>query len=225
MPGQIIVKFKDDTGPAIQADARRDEGLKKVKDLMNKVRGQSVERAIRELERLPSVEYAEPDYVVYPAGYADEPRFGELWGLHNTGQAIDGSTGTPTVDVNGLEASNVTLGDPNLVVAVIDDGVDFSHLDLAGRHWKSPGESGSGKETNGIDDDGNGKVELWRFWRRRSEKDRTPLRLRDHHDPKPKTTRRPIPCPSVPAPLTPHSTRTAGRTPPLPPEGHSSSWR
>lgn len=80
MPGQIIVKFKDDTGPAIQADARRDEGLKKVKDLMNKVRGQSVERAIRELERLPSVEYAEPDYVVYPAGYADEPRFGELWG-------------------------------------------------------------------------------------------------------------------------------------------------
>jgi subtilisin family serine protease len=170
VPGQIIVKFKEDAGPAVQADVRRSEGLEKVRDLdlidaeVDKVRGQSVEQAIRDLERRSDVEYAEPDYVVYPTGYADEPRFRDLWGLHNSGQVIEGSTGTSNVDVNGLEASKVTQGNPNLVVAVIDDGVDFSHPDLAGRQWRNPGESGSGKETNGIDDDGNGKVDDANGW-------------------------------------------------------------
>jgi subtilisin family serine protease len=170
VPGQIIVKFKKDAGPTVQANARREENLKKVRDLglidaeVDKVSGQSVEQAIRDLKRRPDVKYAEPDYVVYPTGYADEPRFGQLWGLHNTGQTIDGSTGTSNVDVNGLEASKVTQGNPNLVVAVIDDGVDFSHPDLAGRQWKNPGESGSGKESNGIDDDGNGKVDDVNGW-------------------------------------------------------------
>ncbi|HSL00850.1 MAG TPA: S8 family peptidase [Rubrobacteraceae bacterium] len=165
VPGQIIVKFRENVGPSMQASVRRDEGLEKVKDLplidaeVDKVRGQSVEQAIRDLERRPNVEYAEPDHILYATGYADEPWFSDLWGLHNTGQSIWGSTGTPNVDVNGLEASTVTQGKSDLVVAVIDDGVDFSHVDLADRAWKNPGESGSGKETNAIDDDGNGYVD------------------------------------------------------------------
>ena len=42
---------------------------------------------------------------------------------------------------------------------MIDTGVDFSHTDLSGRRWVNPGESGGGKETDGIDDDGNGFVD------------------------------------------------------------------
>ena len=49
-------------------------------------------------------------------------------------------------------------------MAVIDDGVDFSHPDLAARAWTNPGESGDGKETNGLDDDDNGYVDDVHGW-------------------------------------------------------------
>src|SRR5215211_422843 len=161
VPEQIIVKFEENVAPATKSDVRRAEGLEKAKDLqligaeVDKVKGQTVEAAIRALNNRPNVEYAERDYIVHATGYADEPRFGELWGLDNTGQ----NGGTPNVDVNGLEASGVTQGDPNLVVAVIDTGDDFSHTDLSGRRWVNPGDSGGRKETNGIDDDANGFVD------------------------------------------------------------------
>jgi VCBS repeat-containing protein len=170
VPGQIIVKFDEDATRAEEADARRDEGLSNVEKLplidaeVAKVEGQSVAQAAQDLERRPDVEYAEPDRVSYPAGYSDEPRFGELWGLNNTGQTIGGSAGTADVDINALEASALTQGDPNLVVAVVDSGVDFSHPDLAGRQWVNPGESGDGKETNGVDDDNNGYVDDVNGW-------------------------------------------------------------
>ena len=167
---QIIVKFKEDAGSSSRAEARRAAGLEKKKDLnlidaeVDKVKGQSVERAIEALKRRSDVEYAEPDYINYPSSYADEPQFGQLWGLDNTGQTINGITGTADVDINAKQASAVTQGDQDLVVAVIDDGVDFTHPDLRDRAWKNPGESGSGKETNGVDDDANGKVDDVNGW-------------------------------------------------------------
>ncbi len=82
------------------------------------------------------------------------------------------------------------LGDPDLVVAVIDDGIDFSHPDLAERAWTNPGESGAGKETNGVDDDANGfidDVHGWDFCKRRRQHGLRPgpgrprhARRRDH---------------------------------------------
>lgn len=92
MPGELIVKFKKDVGPSAQAALRNQEGLEKKKEFglidaeLVKVRGRSAEAAIRNLNARSDVEYAEPNYIVYPTGYSDEPRFSELWGLHNTGQ-------------------------------------------------------------------------------------------------------------------------------------------
>ena len=51
-----------------------------------------------------------------------------------------------------------------VVVAVIDDGVDFSRPDLAGQAWVNPGESGGGKETNNVDDDANGYIDDVNGW-------------------------------------------------------------
>jgi subtilisin family serine protease len=97
-----------------------------------------------------------------------EPYWIEQWGLDNAGQDIydgtPGTAGTPDVDVDAPQALAVTTGTPTTVVAVIDDGVDFSHPDLAARAWTNPGESGAGKETNGIDDDGNGYIDDVHGW-------------------------------------------------------------
>ncbi len=170
-PEHVIVKFNEGASRAAHDSVRRLEKLERVRGLgliraeLARVSGRPVEDAVRALEHRPEVEYAEPDYVLRPTeGYDSEPYFGELWGLDNTGQAIGEVAGTPDVDANALEASSVTLGDPELVVAVIDSGIDFSHPDLAGRQWTNPGESGDGRETNGLDDDGNGYVDDINGW-------------------------------------------------------------
>jgi subtilisin family serine protease len=170
VPGEIIVKFRKGASLATRAETRHATGLEKANNLeligaeVDRVRGQSVERAIEALERRPDVVYAEPNFIYHPSGYADEPQFGQLWGLNNAGQSIVGISGVADVDVNAKEASAITQGDPNLVVAVIDTGVDFTHPDLADRAWKNPGESGGGKETNGVDDDNNGYVDDVNGW-------------------------------------------------------------
>jgi len=67
---------------------------------------------------------------------------------------------SPNVDINALEACAITNGDSNLVVAVIDDGVNFSHPELAGRAWTNPGEV----PNNNLDDDANGYVDDVNGW-------------------------------------------------------------
>jgi subtilisin family serine protease len=98
----------------------------------------------------------------------DEPGWPELWGMENTGQrlfgGIAGTNGKTDVDLDAAAALATTTGDASVVVAVIDDGIDFSHPDLATQAWANPGESGGGKETNGVDDDGNGYIDDVHGW-------------------------------------------------------------
>lgn len=104
----------------------------------------------------PDVLYAEPDYVVYPVNMPDDPDFGQLWGLHNTGQTVnDDDPGTPGADIQAVDAWDIWTGDPNFRIAVIDTGVDSTHPDLQDNIWTNPGEF----PNNGIDDDGNGYID------------------------------------------------------------------
>ena len=50
-------------------------------------------------------------------------------------------TGVSNVDIDGLQALRFEIGDASVVVAVVDDGIDFSHPDLADRAWTNPGEA------------------------------------------------------------------------------------
>jgi thermitase len=76
-------------------------------------------------------------------GTGDDPELGNQWGMANIGAA---------------EGWKHTKGDPSVVVAVIDTGVDYTHEDLVDNLWRNPGESGD-KANNGKDDDGNGYVD------------------------------------------------------------------
>ena len=111
--------------------------------------------AVAVYQNHPEVLYAEPDYYVYPDEIPDDADFGLLWGLHNTGQTVNGDSGTPGADINALEAWDFWTGDPEFRIAVIDTGVDYNHPDLQANIWTNPDEIPG----NGIDDDGNGYVD------------------------------------------------------------------
>jgi subtilisin family serine protease len=73
------------------------------------------------------------------------------------------------IDPDITRAWTISTGSRKVVVAVLDDGFFYNHEDLAGNIWTNPGESGPDaaghpKETNGIDDDGNGYVDDVRGW-------------------------------------------------------------
>ena len=110
-----------------------------------------VDRALAALHKDPRVEYAEYNYRLYATILPNDARFGELWGLHNTGQ----STGTPDADIDAELAWDTTTGSADIVVGVIDTGIDYNHEDLAANMWVNPGEIAG----NGVDDDGNGYID------------------------------------------------------------------
>ncbi|WP_431047994.1 S8 family serine peptidase [Streptomyces sp. P1-3] len=79
--------------------------------------------------------FAEPS----EAGFDDllaytpnDPDFPLLWGMHNTGQEANGASGTASIDIKAPEAWDMGLGDPRVVIAVIDSGADLDHPDLSG---------------------------------------------------------------------------------------------
>lgn len=68
------------------------------------------------------------------ADMPNDPLFGDQWALNNLGQ--DG--GTKRADIDALEAWTKTKGSDEVVVAVLDSGVDFTHVDLKGNMWTRP---------------------------------------------------------------------------------------
>ncbi len=103
----------------------------------------------------PRVAYAELNHVVSIAATPNDPSFSQLWGLHNTGQ----TGGTNDKDIDAPEAWELATGDSNIVVAVTDTGVDFSHPDLDRQRWVNTLDP-----VGGGDDDGNGLVDDWSGW-------------------------------------------------------------
>lgn len=94
-------------------------------------------------------------------GEPNDPGFASQWHYRNLGEGhydfenlnnnhVGAKAGC---DVNALEAWKTCKGDPSIIVAILDEGVMYTHPDLAANMWRNPGESVQGAKTDG---DGNG---------------------------------------------------------------------
>ncbi len=122
--------------------------------------GETAERIAAAYEKSGLVEFAEPDYAIHAALTPNDPYFvdGTLWGLNNTGQ-----NGKADADIDAPEAWDVLNSASNIVVAVLDTGVRFTHEDLAANIWVNPNDGGHGFNaftgTNDVaDENGHGTL-------------------------------------------------------------------
>ncbi|MDP4536618.1 S8 family serine peptidase [Alkalimonas collagenimarina] len=110
--------------------------------IVHRPNGQSLEQTMQALMDLPEVLQVERDYRVRKTQQPNDPLYDEQWHL----QALPG--------IQAEQAWQQTTGDPNVVVAVIDTGIDYNHPDLQDNIWRNPLE-----QDNGQDDSGNGYID------------------------------------------------------------------
>ena len=118
---------------------------------------ESVDRYIKRLEATGLYAFVERDRLLYAQALPSDPDFvsGAQWSLRNTGQ----SNGKPGADIKAVDAWDVVTDASSVLVAVIDSGARLDHPDLVANLWRNLGESGNGRENNGIDDDGDGYID------------------------------------------------------------------
>lgn len=146
--GEIIVKFKQEVSePAMRGTLSLnamsvERSFKNFPMKIVKIApGLTVENAIENLRSDPNVEFAEPNYVRYLLNKSpDDPKFSQLWGLEK---------------IDAHKAWDITTGSSNIVVAVIDTGIDCTHPDIKDNMWVNVLEIPG----NGIDDDDNEVVD------------------------------------------------------------------
>jgi len=109
------------------------------------VPGADVLHAVQDLNANPAVVYAEPDYLAHIIATPNDPLYPGQWGL---------------TQINAPTAWDVVTGATDVVIAVVDAGLDTSHPDLAGQLWTNPGEIAG----NSVDDDNNGYVDDIHGW-------------------------------------------------------------
>ncbi len=103
------------------------------------------ETMIGKISRLPRVIAVEQNMEYQKDIIPNDPQFGSLYGMSI---------------IQAPEAWDVHTGSGQVIVAVIDEGVDINHEDLTANIWTNPGEI----PNNGIDDDGNGFVDDVNGW-------------------------------------------------------------
>ncbi|MFH2065983.1 MAG: S8 family serine peptidase [Pseudomonadota bacterium] len=166
---ELIVKFKPGTHRKTAQEVKEGIGAFSIKKLniINAEHillpdGISVDDAIVMFRNDPNVEWAEPNYIrrTMAISSPNDPFFIELWSLHNTGQTVNNTPGTVNADIHALEAWETTTDCSNVIIAIIDSGVDLSHPDIIHNLWTNPGEIAG----NGKDDDKNGYIDDIHGW-------------------------------------------------------------
>ena len=152
-PDRIVVKFKEGLSSAQVAQLHASQGATVVAEIPEfgvqilSVPPGKVEARIAAFKADPGVEYAEPDYISQPTYEPNDSYYGDgtQWGPQK---------------IFAAQAWDLCKGDSNVVVAVLDWGVDLQHPDLGTEMWINTGET----PDNGTDDDGNGYIDDLYGW-------------------------------------------------------------
>lgn len=126
-------------------------------ELVQLAPGLDVLKAVQKLQRNPLVALAEPNWVIQQQSISNDPYYtsGSLWGM-----AGDASTPANQYGSQAAEAwAAGATGSSSVFVGIIDEGIDFSHPDLASNIWTNPFDP-----LDGVDNDGNGYVDDIHGW-------------------------------------------------------------
>jgi subtilisin family serine protease len=120
--------------------------------------GISVEAAIARLKNQPGIKFVEPNYILHSMATSNDPYFtnSSLWGMYGASTSPANQFGSNAASAWG----NGSVGSPEVVVGIIDEGVQILHPDLAANRWINPGEIAG----DGIDNDNNGYIDDVNGW-------------------------------------------------------------
>ncbi len=117
-----------------------------------KAKGRTYKQLFSSIRKVRGFEYLEPDFAITTTAIPNDPAFALQWALQNTT--------TPGADINATQAWDITQGSSDVVVAVIDTGVNYNHPDLKNNIWQNPLEIPG----DGIDNDHNGFIDDVHGW-------------------------------------------------------------
>jgi subtilisin family serine protease len=138
---EVIVGFRSNANLSrLRVDLDADEETPIGSGRLRRIRSRSrnVASLVASLSARADVAYVEPNYIVHTMNEPDDPRFPELWGLRNIGQIISDQPGVPGADISATTAWDKAVGSRNVVVGIVDTGIDYTHPDLAGNIWSAP---------------------------------------------------------------------------------------
>ena len=170
VPNEVLVKFKAGTTASARAAALARMGGQVAETIHTKAMQRAGETEALLLVHTPlaaaealgrvrgqEVAYAEPNYIYTHQAVSTDPYFanGSLWGMYSAKSSPANQYGSGAADA---WAAGHT-GANTVVLGIIDEGIQFTHPDLAGQVWTNPYDV-----ADGIDNDGNGYVDDIHGW-------------------------------------------------------------
>ena len=166
--GELLVKYRSAEMTALRSRLPLGVAVEALTPGILRVKlppGENPEAVRARLAADPAVLHVQPNYIKRLQLLPDDSHFSYQWAMLNTGQEVPTTggqrvRGTAGADVGATLAWDATTGDPAVVVAVIDTGIELGNPDLAANLWSNPGEVPG----DGVDNDANGYVDDVQGW-------------------------------------------------------------
>jgi len=153
--GELLVTFKNNLSQSSVDNLLYGMGVsssqiigKQNVRLITVANGMSVQQAVNNFAADSNVLHAQPNYRYYATAIPNDPSYNQIWALNNTGQAINkpsypiNNPGIAGNDMDAEQAWDHITDCSNVVVAVLDAGINYTHEDLVGNMWNGNANHG-----------------------------------------------------------------------------------